>query len=495
MKYLEGHVVGATVISAVLVVILACGCYHDTLPDYKADTYASLKAILTEKKSTLSDYFRQLNSLTTKASTDTVLNDLFAVAQNSHALDSYLASRENELDSHFVNTYGKFYDLLWVDTSGFVFHSIRQESDYRTCLFEDTTSTTLPGRLKSIREPVFVDFENYSPSKEPGAFHVVPIYLNDELAGWLIFQQAINRINNILTDRPNMGRTGEIYLVNSNNLMLSQSRFARESTILNQTVQTEAVRTASRTESGNLLIEDYRGVKVFSSFSRFEVLKTRWYIVAEINEAEVLTAHYTANKAFFQRQILDSLDLKQTYDDTGEHPVVVSIKVDVDMDEYAYSQAGQTLCTRGVATCTAVAMTFPGRFSCLAHVSPIDESYSYTTANLLDQLNQTDIVTRLMNRIQRYDIYPYELDSLNVTLVATHDESCWNIIDQLVGFGISLDRIRLLYKPDADYANVWIQADAATVRVEWIMGGSGRSLAQTSQASATLAELLRRLVS
>lgn len=493
MNGLDDSRIRAGTILGILAMILTCGCGNDSSRDYQAETFATLQNIRVEKEAALTDYFHHLHDLTNMASTDTLLGGLFDKFKNGDPLTLYTADLENQIDLHFVNTYGDFYDLLWVDTSGFVIHSIRRESDYRTCLFDDSSSVQLSRRLRLIREPAFIDFENYSPSDEPGAFHVVPVFRNDEFTGWLIFQQAINRINTILTDRQNMGRTGEIYLVNSNNLMLSQSRFTRESTILNRKVETEAIRTASSSESGSLLIEDYRGVRVFSSFSRLDILGTRWYILAEIDEAEVLTAHYAANKDALRRPVLDILRQNQTYVDAAAYPVISAIKV--DMGEYGFTRPGRKLGTRGVATCTGVAVTFPGRFAYLAHVAPIDEAYTSTFLDLFDQSDKTDLITRLLNRIRQYDIYPYELDNLEVVLIATHDESYWNIIDQLVDFGISLNQIKLLYKPDAEYANVWILADAATVTVEWIMDNSDRPLIQTSRTIPDLGKLVKQLAS
>lgn len=378
-----------------------------------------------------------------------------------------------------------------MDTSGFVFYTIRREEDYGTNLFTRAPGALLAKRLREISIPAFVDFEYYSPSGEPGAFHVVPVFTETQLRGWLVFQQAINRTNLILTDRQGMGRTGEVYLVNSNGIMLSQSRFTQRSTILKKKVETESIRMAAKAETGNLLITDYRGVRVFSSFSRLDILGAEWYLVAEIDEAEVLTAHFSAYSEILTVRILSHL--RSVKSKSTAQPGSSSQTIKVDMSEYGFAQVGQRLITHGVATCTAVAVTFGGQFAALAHVAPTDESYDPSSINLFGGNHQRNLMSRLLNRIYRYDIYPYQHDSLQFVVVATHNESCWNIIDQLIGQGVFVSQIKLLYNPEASYANVTVQADASTVDVNWFFEGETRAFVQSSTTSTDLARLVREM--
>ena len=99
----------------------------------------------------------------------------------------------------------------------------------------------------------------------------------------------------------------------------------------------------------------------------------------------------------------------------------------------------------------------------------------------------------MLDQIIQYDIYSYELDSLEVVLVATHDEGYWNIVDQMVGLGISVNRIKLLHNQDADYANVWIESDATTVRVNWIRNDRQQQSSQSSKNTPDLGQLIKCL--
>ncbi len=99
---------------------------------------------------------------------------------------------------------------------------------------------------------------------------------------------SIARLNNLVNDATGLGETGEAYLVGSDNLMRSDSRFSEESTILKREVKTETVTAALNGETGARVVEDYRGVLVKSVFDHVDFLGVRWAIVSEIDEAEYL---------------------------------------------------------------------------------------------------------------------------------------------------------------------------------------------------------------
>jgi hypothetical protein len=110
--------------------------------------------------------------------------------------------------------------------------------------------------------------------------------------GWIVFQYALNMLNALLVDYDELGEMGEVYVVNCEHFMLTQSRFREGSSSLKVRVDTEAVRCAMHEQSGQKLITGYRGVRVFVSFERFDFWETSWIIIASIEESGVLTDYY-----------------------------------------------------------------------------------------------------------------------------------------------------------------------------------------------------------
>ncbi len=137
----------------------------------------------------------------------------------------------------------------------------------------------------------------------------------------LVAAISIDRLNTLATSggrwlERGLGESGETYIVGSDLRMRSDSRFflqdatkylrgmrargadsatlrliaARRSTALVQTVNTAAARAALRGESGTLIDNDYRGVRVISAFAPLDIEGVRWVLLAEIDTREAFSA-------------------------------------------------------------------------------------------------------------------------------------------------------------------------------------------------------------
>ena len=103
---------------------------------------------------------------------------------------------------------------------------------------------------------------------------------------------AINAI--MLEQNPNdgLGLSGESYLVGPDKLMRSASRF-QENSIMNTRVSTDGVERAFNEITGTSVIDDYRGIKVLSSYSKLSVPGLNWVILAEIDYKEATKSIYS----------------------------------------------------------------------------------------------------------------------------------------------------------------------------------------------------------
>ncbi|MBU0726230.1 MAG: HAMP domain-containing protein [Alphaproteobacteria bacterium] len=115
-----------------------------------------------------------------------------------------------------------------------------------------------------------------------------PIVVNGKFLGVLAFQMPIGRINAIMQAKDGMGVSGETYIVGTDFLMRSDSRFSQESTILHQRVETEGTRAALSGKEGVASLQNYRGIPVFSSFAPVDFEGVRFAVISEIDEKEVL---------------------------------------------------------------------------------------------------------------------------------------------------------------------------------------------------------------
>jgi len=117
-----------------------------------------------------------------------------------------------------------------------------------------------------------------------------------ERGGWILLVQSFEAINAVLTERSGLGESGESYLVGSDFIMRSNSRFFSTPTVLKLSAKTDAVEAAFRGKRTPMIVKDYRGVEVLSSFALLEFPTHKWAILSEIDYAEVLVPIDTMRK-------------------------------------------------------------------------------------------------------------------------------------------------------------------------------------------------------
>jgi len=196
----------------------------------------------------------------------------------------------DDIFNNYVTTYG-YYDLFLIDMDGNVVYTQAKEADHGINLNEGSNSS-LPLKTiydKSLSDTVIQDFEYYSISDEPAAFIGTSIMDSDgEVIGVLVYQLSLDKINDLLLDRSGLGESGETYIVGSDHLMRSDSRFFEESTVLSKKVDTESTHAALEGKIGSRVIDDYRGVAVLSAYAPADIDGLDWVLIAEINEEEVM---------------------------------------------------------------------------------------------------------------------------------------------------------------------------------------------------------------
>ncbi len=190
-----------------------------------------------------------------------------------------------------------YYDIFLFAPNGDLVYTVFKELDYATNLNTGEYKDSDLGNAfrAAVKNPKpdqqnFFDFKPYAPSHGAAASFISQAILNDDgtLAGVLVFQMPIARINGVMQVAAGMGESGETYIVGGDNLMRSDSRFSEESTILKTKVTGETVDLALSGKEGVQVVEDYRGINVFSAYGPFDFQGTRWAVLAEIDEAEVM---------------------------------------------------------------------------------------------------------------------------------------------------------------------------------------------------------------
>ncbi|MDY6802890.1 MAG: adenylate/guanylate cyclase domain-containing protein [Cyanobacteriota bacterium] len=256
--------------------------------------------------------------------------DNLVKAEDGSEYSNYHA-KYHQLFRNLIKKFG-YYDLFLINfETGDIVYSVYKETDYATNLQRGPyRQSNLAKVIQKVRENPdrgsiqLVDFQPYRPSyAAPAAFFAAPIYNGPYIVGILAVQLPVDEINNVLTGNQNwegdgLGESGETYLVGSDFLMRSISRFLIEdmeeytktlraiatpestveliqqlqTSILLQLVDTEAAREALQGIKGTKIVDDYRGIPVLSSYSPLNIEGVDWAILSEMDVAEAYRPMY-----------------------------------------------------------------------------------------------------------------------------------------------------------------------------------------------------------
>ncbi|MFQ5571646.1 MAG: PAS domain S-box protein [Rhodothermales bacterium] len=200
----------------------------------------------------------------------------------------------------FLTSFG-YYDIFILDLEGNLVYSVFKETDFATNFltgpYRDSNLARVYRKALGAEDPGTVyleDFKPYEPSYgAAAAFLGTPVFSDGKMIGVVVFQLPVDRMSAIMGDTSGLGETGETYLIASDRLMRSTSRFNPESSILRQEVSTEAALQALDGQHGTIRQTNYRGVDVLSSFGPVRIPGLNWAILAEMEMAEVTTPAVT----------------------------------------------------------------------------------------------------------------------------------------------------------------------------------------------------------
>ena len=190
-------------------------------------------------------------------------------------------------------------DILILDASdGHVMYSERMLGDLggnvKKGALKDTGLAKVWQRVIETKKPATVDYSIYPVTDFPALFMGLPIAGEEgKLGGVLVLRLGSEYIHAVLKATEAQGRTVEAYLVGQDYKMRSDSRFAKEFTILNKEVKTKATTEALQEKTGTDLIQNYRGVTVLCSYGTLGLHDMEglgadfdWVIIAETDATE-----------------------------------------------------------------------------------------------------------------------------------------------------------------------------------------------------------------
>jgi methyl-accepting chemotaxis protein len=218
---------------------------------------------------------------------------LDAVDDNSYYASDHRAF--HDWATRFREHFG-YYDVFLISPSGDILYTVAKEIDFATNLktgpYRKSPLAEVFRRAMAKPQEVLTvsDFARYPPSNDdPAAFAGHAIEKDGKVIGVFAVQIPAEPLNDLMRFTAGMGATGETYLVGPDGLMRSQSRFTETPTLLETKVDNQAAQDGKSGKSGARIVADYRGIPVLSVYAPVDFGGQPYVLLAEIDEAEVLS--------------------------------------------------------------------------------------------------------------------------------------------------------------------------------------------------------------
>lgn len=478
-----------------LSLIFGCKPYNTEIKsfnEYVNLTYNELNQVLILKKNGLINYLNSIKDIAAKVKTDPVLISFFKAKNEYYQLKKEgvempvafgisVNSLKEKINKHYLNNYLQFYDLLFINTKGDIFFTIRKESDYQRNIHDSLfINTSFTKKLLKTPGESFTDFQFYKASGMPSAFFIEPLIENGEQQGWILLQLSIDKINHMFVDNNKLGQTGEILLVNKQHYLLTSSRFFPDETILKKKLPDQNISFKFKERKGTKQVIDYRGKQVVSAFETFNFMNTEWLIITKKDKAELVSEYYMQNQKQLEQVLSRKVQIVETKHDVSpvNTPNKDHIKT-VLIDDYKRVDTAAVLFTQGVSTCTSVSFVYPEKFAYMAHISPYDDIYNES---------RSDLMSTVINKIDYFEIADHQKSEIDIYITLTNTKTLNNILTKLLANNYQLNQIKVAYLSNADYANVYCSCNNKSW-VNWQLSNN-KVILQNFIDMSTLQELI-----
>lgn len=278
------------------VIVIGSYSYYRAKDALVKRTFDQLTSLRIEKKYRIERFFNDLR----------LDIDLISKSEDVKNILSYLdgSLSTNKTDERIYEEYDKFLYKHLISGSYFKrFYVVNKEGESvifnvseatRKQEYRSVNNLSIANLWEQILTNPTIQIEDYkldTVTSLPAIFIGAPVLNgNGKTSGMVAIEIDIDAINSIMYENNphnGLGKSGESYLVGSDYLMRSTSRF-QDNSVFKTTVQTVGVKEALKGYTGTNVIKDYRNISVLSSYSKVDIPGLEWAILAEIDEKEAM---------------------------------------------------------------------------------------------------------------------------------------------------------------------------------------------------------------
>lgn len=280
------------------VIVIGSYSYYRAKNALVERTFDQLTSLRIEKKFRIERFFNDrlldVNLVSKSEDVVNILNLLNDQTPNTIENDIHIFSEYDKfLRKHFLS--GQYYKRFFVaKPNGFTVSFDISENPKPQMIYKNVKDLPVFNLWEKIYNTHKITIEDYKldiNTNLPAIFIGTPVVNSSGInLGIVIIEIDIDAINSIMYENNphnGLGKSGESYLVGSDFLMRSTSRF-EDNSVFKTKVKTTSVEIALKGETGTDLINDYRNISVLSSFSNVAIPGLDWAIMTEIDEKEAM---------------------------------------------------------------------------------------------------------------------------------------------------------------------------------------------------------------
>lgn len=259
-------------------------------------TFSQLKTIRNARKFQLEQYFRDRSAEVLQLCQSQELTDFFSdLNQKNEQLKEgdtiAISSPGSYVFSTVFDRPGHHQLILFSKKNNGFIISRSNSKQISAVYFSGENKYSFASTAKTSIAENNVRIRDYdTTTKLPLMYVFAPARQGAVITGAVGISISADALNSILleqNDQNGLGYSGEVYVIGSDFLMRSQSRFLEQS-VMKTKVQTVPSSDVFANSEGQLIDNDYRGIPVLSSYSRLQIPGLDWAILAEIDKREAL---------------------------------------------------------------------------------------------------------------------------------------------------------------------------------------------------------------
>ncbi len=285
-------IIAAFLLSVIIIVIVATFSFYKAKIAILERSFSQMNSVRVIKSNLLESFFINCEKDIQLA---TVSSDIHKIVEEINNIKD--SSTFNVLNNGFIDSKNLFLEKILKESYNNIYIIGRNKLVYPV-KSNEINSINYNLLWENTVKNKSIYFNDFSQVNSSDNFHfTLSSNIKDSLnntIGIIAFEILPSAIDTIMLNNDpsnGLGTSGESYLVGRDYLMRSSSRF-QENSIFNTIVRTEAVDSLFADNPGTKVINDYREIKVLSSYSKVKIPYLNWGILVEIDYKEVTVPIY-----------------------------------------------------------------------------------------------------------------------------------------------------------------------------------------------------------